>query len=127
MGIIKYYNLKNAEVFIFDHYVINQIREGVIIATPNDKELNEIIQEHFSGRDLVYVSNRIKSYAVDPLIYKKVEDIPNLLAIAIVPKTEIMRKNAEYEREFYHKPYGIFDSLRDAVLWTDTILNPKEG
>jgi hypothetical protein len=76
---------------------------------------------------MVYVSNRIKSYSVDPLIYHKIEDIPNLLAIAIVPKTEIMRKNAEYERKFYHKPYGIFDSLRDAILWTDQILNPNKN
>lgn len=122
MSIIKYYNLKNADVFIFDHYVINQIHEGATIEAPQDREINDIIQRHFSGRDMVYISNRIKSYTVDPLIYPRVELIPNMLAIAIVPKTQSMRKSAEFERNFYDKPFEIFDTLSDAIHWANGII-----
>lgn len=123
MSIIKYYNLKDADIFIFDHYVINQIKEGVTVEAPHDKKINQIVQNHFSGKDMVYISNRIKSYTVDPLIYPRVELIPNMLAIAIVPKTFAMRKNAEYERNFYDKPFEIFDTLSEAILWAGAIIN----
>ncbi|MDN3493984.1 hypothetical protein [Winogradskyella bathintestinalis] len=122
---IKHYNLKDAEIYLFDHYIINQIREGVTIEAPHDKELNEIVQEHFSGRDIVYISNRVNSYTVDPLIYKKVEDIPNILAIAIVPKNHLMRRNAEYERQFYDNPFEIFDTINDAIIWANKLTLPE--
>ncbi len=121
MSIIKYYNLNYADVFIFDHYVINQIHEGVTIDALQDKRVNEIIQKHFSGKDMVYISNRIKSYSVDPLIYPRMELIPNLLAIAIVPKTLSMKKSAEFEGNFYDKPFEIFDTLSEAIKWADGI------
>ncbi|WP_229724363.1 hypothetical protein [Winogradskyella forsetii] len=119
---IKHYNLKDADVYIFDNYIINQIREGVTIEAPHDKELNQIVQEHFSGQEIVYISNRVKSYTVDPLIYPKVEQIPNIVAIAIVPKTDIMRQNAAYEKNFYDKTFEIFDTLNEAIVWANKLV-----
>lgn len=126
MRIIKYFDLKDSECFIFDEFIINQVKEGVVIQPHHNDLLNDIVQENFSGKDLVYVSNRVKSYSVNPLIYPKTEKIPNLVAIAMIPLTDKMRKNAEYEREFYDKPYGIFDSLTAAIKWVHKILNERD-
>jgi len=126
MGIIKYHNFKDSECFIFDQFIINQVKEGVVIQPHHNDILNEIIQENFSGKDMVYVSNRVKSYSVNPLIYPKAEEIPSLVAIAMIPLTDKMRMNAEYERKFYDNPYGIFDSLSEAIKWVQKILNDKE-
>lgn len=123
MGIIKYYNFEDGELFVFDEFIINQIKEGVIIQPEHNEILNDIIQRHFTGKDLVYISNRVKSYSVNPLIYPETEKIPNLIAIALIPKTKLMRKNAEYEREFFDKPYEIFDTLSNAIAWANTILS----
>lgn len=125
MGIIKYYDLDDAEVFIFDEFIINQIKEGVDIMPKHKELLNDLIKKHFSGKDMVYVSNRAKSYSVNPLIYPEASKIPNLIAIAMIPKTAIMRKNAEYEKEFFPKPYEIFERLTDAIDWVGTILDEK--
>ena len=122
MGIIKYLNLDDSEVFIFDAFIINQIKEGVIIEPSHNDLLNDVVQEYFSGKDMVYISNRAKSYSVNPLIYPEAEKIPNLIAIAIIPKTENMRKSAEFESQFYDKPYKIFERLHDAVIWVDSII-----
>lgn len=122
MGIIKYYNFEESEVFIFDEFIINQFKEGVIIEPEHNDILNDIVQEHFCGENMVYISNRANSYSVNPLIYKETEKIPNVIAIALIPKTELMRKNAEYEREFYSKPYEIFDSLSKAIEWAQSII-----
>ncbi|WP_047546860.1 hypothetical protein [Psychroserpens sp. Hel_I_66] len=126
MGIIKYIEREDAEIFIFDNFIINQVKEGVVVEPEHNDLLNKIVQKHFSGKDMVYISNRVKSYSVNPLIYPKTEAIPNLVAIAMIPKTATMRKNAEYERQFYDKPYEIFDSLTDAISWVQSHLGKRE-
>ncbi|MCK0125569.1 hypothetical protein MWU76_14345 [Gelidibacter sp. F2691] len=122
MGIIKYYDFKESEAFIFDGFIINQVKEGAVIEPKHNVLLNNCIKKHFSGKNMVYISNRAKSYAVNPLIYPKAEKIPNLVAIALIPKTQLMRKNAEYEREFFDKPYEIFDNLSGALDWAHSLL-----
>lgn len=122
MGIIKYYNFDDFELFVFDEFIINQIKEGVNIQPKHNDILNDIIQKNFSGKNMVYISNRVKSYSVNPLIYPETEKIPNLVAIALIPKTKIMRRSAEFERQFFDKPYEIFDNLSDAVEWAHKLL-----
>lgn len=122
MKIIEYYDFEISEAFIFDEFIINQFKEGVVVEPEYSAILNSCIKKHFSGRNMVYISNRAKSYSVNPLIYKETEKIPNLVAIAIIPKTDIMRRNADYEREFYGKSYGIFDNLSASVEWAHSIL-----
>ncbi|WP_445736757.1 hypothetical protein [Mariniflexile sp.] len=122
MGIIKYLNETDTELFIFPNFIINQIKEGAIIDTQHNDKLNHIIYSHFKNRDMVYISNRVKSYTVNPLIYNETEKIPNLLAIAMIPETDMMRKNAEYEREFFNKPYEIFKTLSEAIFWAHKLL-----
>ena len=122
MGIIKYFNFEDSECFIFDQFMITQIKEGVVIDSEHNEKLNKLVKKHFSGKDMVYVSNRVKSYTVNPLIYPETEKIPNLIAIAMIPLTEKMRKNAEYERQFFDKPYEIFESLSEAIKWVHKLL-----
>lgn len=123
MGIIKYYNFDFCEVFIFDEFIINQVKESVVIEPEHNDLLNEIVQQHFSGKNMAYISNRVKSYSVNPLIYPEAEKIPNMIAIAIIPKTALMRRNAEYEQQFYKKPYEIYGSLSEAIAWVHSIIS----
>lgn len=127
MSIIKQYALDYTDIFIFDYFLINQIHEGIDVRSPYDKKLRKIIKSDFKGRDMVYISNRHFSYSVDPLIYPKIENISNMVAIALVPATELMRKNAEYERHFYDKPFEIFDSLLKAINWTESIIDGNDS
>ncbi|WP_229736601.1 hypothetical protein [Bizionia arctica] len=117
-----YYDLPETEIFVFDEFLICQIYEGAEIHPDHNSKLNEIIHKHFYGRNMIYISNRVNSYSVDPLIYVLTEKIPNLLAIAMIPGSEIMRRNAEFERDFYDKPYGIFNNLTEALEWSHGIL-----
>lgn len=127
MGTIKYYNLEDSELFIFDEFVINQVKEGVVIEPKYNDLLNECIQKHFTGQNMVYISNRVKSYSVNPLIYPETEKIPNLIAIAMIPDTDLMRKNAEFEREFYDKPYEVFERLSDAIKWAHQMVGNQDA
>ena len=123
MGIIKYYNYEDFELFVFDEFIINQAKEGVILQPEHINIIDSLIKKHFRGQNMVYILNRVKSYSVNPLIYQETEKIPNLIAIALVPKTKLMRRNAEYEREFFNKPYEIFNTISAAIEWTHILLS----
>ncbi len=117
-----YYDFPDSEVFTFDDFLINQIKEGASIQTHHNEDLKLVIQKHFKGKSIAYISNRVMSYSVDPLVYKETEKILNLVAIAIIPKTETMYRSANYERQFFKKPYKIFNNLSDAVAWVHRII-----
>ena len=122
MGMIHYYNVEDGEFFVFDEFLICQISEGVNVTPEHSEILNHEIKKHFQGKDLVYISNRVNSYSVDPLTYVETERIPNLIAIAMVPDDDVMQKNAEYERNFYDKPYEIFNNLSEAIEWSHKMI-----
>jgi len=122
-----HYDLEYAEVFIFDQFLVNQIRQGITVRTEHNKTLREIIDLHFTNKPLVYISNRHFSYAVDPLTYIATSKIHNLLAMAIVATTEISRSNALLEKYFYDKPFEVFPTLSEAMVWVHhVILNHEE-
>lgn len=122
MGVIRYFNDKDFELFIFDNYIFTQIKDGVIVNSHHNDMLNEIIRDNYSHKTMVYISNRVKSYSVNPLVYPKAATIPNIIAIAIIPKTSIMRRNAKYEKQFYEKPFEIFDNLTHAIYWAHGLI-----
>ena len=122
MGIINYYNISHAEVFVFDDFLIKQVKEGVKIDLEETEELKLILDEHFKNKKMAYISNRVTSYSVNPLVYKEVEKMSNLVAIAIIPKDEKMRQSAEFERQFFNKPFEIFENLSDAIQWVQKII-----
>lgn len=120
-----YYDLGYAEAFIFDDFLINQIREGVTITTAHNKKLYEVITRHFKKKPVVYISNRIHSYSVDPLTYIETSKIHNLLAMAIVTDNESFKKSAKFESKFYNKPFAIFDTLSEAITWVNETLKKQ--
>ncbi|OIQ16991.1 hypothetical protein [Lacinutrix sp. MedPE-SW] len=122
MGVIQYYDLDHAEIFIFDDFLIKQVKEGELISYKETEEFKSILKEHFNGKKLVYIGNRVNSFSINPMIYKEAEKIPNLIAVAIIPGSESMRANAEFEGQFYNKPYQIFDNLTQAIKWVRVIM-----
>lgn len=40
----------------------------------------------------------------------------------MIPETGIMRRNAEFERDFFDKPYEIFNNLSEAISWVHGVL-----
>lgn len=122
MSIFHYYNFPHCEVFIFDEFLVTQIREGVTITPENNKELRQVIDVHFTNKNVVYISNRYFSYAVDPLTYLGTSKIHNLLAIAIVAEDDIKKSNAELESMFYKKTFKIFPTLSKAMAWVQNVI-----
>ncbi len=117
MSMFHYYNFPHSEIFIFDDFLINQIKEGVVIEPKHNEDLRKIIDLHFLNKNVVYISNRFFSYAVDPLTYLETSKIHNLIAIAIVADENIKISNAKLESRFYKKKFEVFETLSEAMVW----------
>ena len=126
MGKLKYYNLGYCEMFVFDEYIINQVQEGATISPDNNKDLIDIIEENFSEKPLVYITNRYFSYSVDPITYKTTSEIKNLLGVAVVSFDKLSSENALYERKFYNKNFEIFSNINDAIKWAHELVSKNK-
>ncbi|SRX75948.1 hypothetical protein [Aequorivita antarctica] len=127
MSMFHYYDFKDSEVFIFDNFLVNQIKEGVTVIPAHNDKLRKVLDDHFANKKIVYISNRHFNYAVDPLTYLETSKIHNLVAMAIVANTEMAKSNAKLESMFYKKKFEIFDTLSEAMGWVQKQLAESEA
>jgi hypothetical protein len=114
---LNYYDLGYSEVFVFENYLINQIKEGEKVVVAHAQNLRAMIDKHFKDRKMVYIANRVKSYSVNPLAYFKVAEIDILKAICIGIDSNMKRHTALYEKQFSAKPFEIFSNMNEAIFW----------
>ncbi len=126
MSMFHYYDFKDSEVFIFDNFLVNQIKQGVTVTPEHNQQLRDVLDKHFGNKKVVYISNRYYNYAVDPLTYLETSKIHNLVAMAIVADTTIAKSNAALESMFYKKKFEVFETLSEAMAWVQIQLAESE-
>ena len=121
--ITKEIELTFGTVTILNNLLIAKLNEGVLFDVESNRKLLEIGKEVFQGRDYGYISHRIHSYAVDPMVYLESANVSNLKAIAVVSASEMTRKNAkQLEQKFYKNAnsFEIFEDLEEAKSWIES-------
>ena len=106
-------------VWIDDKILVSELHEGALLDVDNNRKILELGREMFQGEDFGYISHRINSYAVDPMVYRESAEHEQLRAIAVVSSKEMARKSAQLEKNFYtnKNPFQIFSSLEEAKTW----------
>lgn len=127
MGIFHYYDIGNAEIYVFDDFLIKQVKEGAFISDDETELFVEIIEKHFKNKNFAFISNRVASYTVNPLVYSAAKKIPNLVAFAVISTDEKMRETSRFENKFHNKPFELFENLSDTILWTSKIIKQEDG
>ncbi len=102
---------------VFKSYSVVNIREGATVKPGDEAIFKKLIAEFYGDHPFVYISHRINSYAVDPIIYKAVSKIENLLGYAVVDEKSKMYSSAQVEKLFYDKAFEMFDDLEEAKIW----------
>ncbi|MDP5100589.1 MAG: hypothetical protein NWQ09_04620 [Nonlabens sp.] len=123
MEMLQHHDLGYTDVFVFEDYLINQIKDGVVISYEHYDVLKNFVDTYFSDRNLVYLSNRVNSYTVNPLVHRKVSTIDNLLGVGIVVDTSLKEQAALFEKQFFDKEFEIFLTLQEGILWATALLN----
>lgn len=103
----------------YDNYVISIINEGVTVSKDISDKISNAALDYYQGKPFVYITHRIHSYSVDPNVYTDVSKIKNLAGFVVVSESKMSIKNALLEKIFLNKPFQIFTSLEDAILWAE--------
>ncbi|WP_026916131.1 hypothetical protein [Christiangramia portivictoriae] len=109
-------------VIIHEDFLIAVMNEGIVFDVSKNEKLLEIGTEVFQGKPYAYISNRINSYAVDPMVYKQSAKFQNLKVIAVVSANDMTRTLAStVEKEFYTdaNAFQVFTQLDDAISWVN--------
>lgn len=118
-------NLSFCTLTFKNNYVLSVINEGVVYSHEESFKERLAILRHFNDKSFIYISNRINSYSVDPLIYKEWSDFDNLIGFAVVSKNYLTISNMDIEKLFLDKPLKSFQTIKEAELWSKKILNKE--
>lgn len=121
MGIspVSIYHTEIGTFTVYPDFIVNEIKEGVILDFKNCSILIEIMTVHF-GKEKVfgYVANRLHSYSVVPTEVAKLKDYFNEnCRVAVVTYSPIAQQSARFEKQFCTFNFDQFSDLKSAVLW----------
>lgn len=105
----------------YDRIVIAKINSDIHLKFKDAGPILEKCRVHYPDEGFIYITHRVNSYSVEPLEYKDMEGIPNLIGLAVVGPTHEKQKNAEIERQFFSTPFAILDTLDAALVWAKSL------
>ncbi|WP_417854537.1 hypothetical protein [Xanthomarina gelatinilytica] len=108
-------------VSMHDNYMVTVMNEGITVSPELNSVLEELAAKHYQDKKFVYITHRINSYSVDPNIYFKTSQIPNLVGLAVVLGRKIRLDNLALEKMFFSKPFKSFKSLSKAIEWANEL------
>ncbi|QXP58584.1 hypothetical protein [Olleya sp. HaHaR_3_96] len=118
--------LSFCSLLVSGNIIIAEIDEGITLNKALSDAIIYFASLAFKGMPFVYITNRIHSYSVDPIIYKDVSQVKTLQGFAVVSQTQ-SGKNAEIERLFLNKPFEIFTDIEDAKTWASKIIKENSN
>ena len=99
-------------------YFIGRIDYGEHASSKFVNALSELIQKHYHGRPVIYISDRVNSYSLDPVATMGLIERNNIRFAGIVTYTEQQQNMFAYEEQTIK---GIsmcnFVSLDEALAW----------
>ncbi len=112
-----------ATVYLYKHFVVLEVNEGVIFSFHTGIMLLVKILKIYGVKPWFIISNRARSYSIDPNDYHHLERVPTLKGIAIVTNLAQARASAKLEVQFFKKPFEIFEDMETAYRWGLTLLS----
>lgn len=71
-------NLDFGKVWFKENILIAELNEGILFDVQDNRELLNIGRENFSSHPYGYISYRVNSYAVNPMVYRESANAANL-------------------------------------------------
>lgn len=107
------------EFEFYEDYFIGRINYGADAGSSFLDAFSELIQKHFHGKPVVYISDRVNSYSLDPVATMELIKRNNIHFVGVVVYTQKQQNNYSFEERFID---GItmchFHSLDAAVYWS---------
>ena len=118
----KELDLPYTHLEFFPSYVISTFKEGQVLEKEIIEELRILLEEFYGERKFVWLSNRKNKYNVNPLVYMNLIQKNILLGMAVILNGSEGAQNANFEKQFASFPFEIFDTMDEALAWTQSLL-----
>ena len=118
--------LDSGNFYIFDKFVIGEIKEGQFFDWETAKVVIQRVYLHFGSTDIKvsYISNRVNSYSVQPKDWLHFfKERHKIKSIAVVAYNKMGTMSVVLERIFIKAPFRKFGRLEEAVDWVLTNKN----
>ncbi|MEP2937332.1 MAG: hypothetical protein ABJM06_02980 [Gilvibacter sp.] len=122
--LLDVYESRLGTLYFYQHLVIGEFHEGVNLSYQNAFNILLKSLKYIGTRPIVYISNRVNSYSVQPNDYKYLEKVPNIKGIAIVSSDSSGTSSAMLEAKFVNKNFALFSTIQEAQAWGMNILAP---
>ncbi len=122
--VLKELNYSFADVYIFDGFVISEIKEGVVFSW--EDHAKKIVEEvtAFAGNDgseIVYLSHRIHSYSLKPMDWLHFfKNSFNLNGYGVIGYNSFSFMNTVIENLFFKKKIRRFNDIETAIQWAES-------
>ncbi len=122
----KYIYLEHEEIklpfgyfYFFENFVVSELNEGVHFNWQRVKILSDLVLSHYGKKDdLVYISNRVNSYSIEPQSWLKFDKKYHFFqASGIIAYDQRGGLSVVLERLFSKERIKRFRSLKEAVDW----------
>ena len=122
----KYINIEHEEVvlpfgnfYFFSNFIVSELNEGIHFDWKKVKIVAEIILIHYGDvNNLVYLSNRVNSYSIEPQSWLKFDKKYNLIKdTGIIAYDNRGGLSVVLERLFSKGSINKFRSLKKALEW----------
>lgn len=115
--------------FLFDGYVIGEIKEGEICTWEDHGiQIMEDLSHLFdsNGKNLIYISNRVNTYSLKPADWLKFfKSGYKIKGYGIITYSRTGYLNALLEKLFINSSFKRFNSLDKAVSWAKVLSKDK--
>ncbi len=130
----NFINLEHEEIklpfgnfYFFDKIVVAELKEGVHFDWKRVKIVSDLMVSHYGKeKKLVYISNRVSSYSIEPQSWVKFDKKYHLfISTGIVAYDNSGGISVVLERMFAKESINRFRSLKEAVDWALKLTEEK--
>jgi hypothetical protein len=117
------YELQFGQIEMTEAYTVFTANEGINLDNEEITALWAILKKNYGENKFGFIAHRINSYSINPLAIRDFFLNENIIAGAIVSKTEKDKSVADYERMFVIKAQTQnFTNLEPAIDWVEKIV-----
>ena len=110
-------NFCSLEIFKKNKIVIGTINEGVHLTPELSETIVLTVFKHLGDHPMVYITNRINSYSIDPTLYTNISKIKNIIGFGVVCNKTRKTEISEIEKLFYKNKFKLFETMDNAMFW----------
>ena len=114
------YSNKLGDFWFYEGFVWAEMNEGIHLKMEDAKDVVALGYNYYENTGCYYVSNRVNSYSTEVSDFIPLQQLPFLKGFLMISHSKSSEIAAEVERLFFNKPFHIFYTKEEVIIWLQT-------